>query len=125
MSALNEKGERGTGNGKGWTGPTYAEVRALCAELEQTFSCRVDFLLGPEDVAGRWGRSRMWVRARAYTAPDGFTGALWAGAPLGGNSGSATLPGAMLAALEMLWDQLAERGMFPETPEAKPSPLPE
>jgi hypothetical protein len=103
-------------DGKGYEGPTYGDIRALCAEFEQTFGRKVDFLLGPEDVPLRWRRSRMWVRCRAYTGENPFVGAWWGGAPLGGNGGARTLPGAMLAALEGVW-RIAEReGMFPSEP---------
>jgi hypothetical protein len=109
-------------------GPTYADARAQAQELEEETGLRVGFLLEPENVQHRWSRGRMHVRAWLSASGPWEPGTYWAGVPLGGNSGTRTLPAAMVRALTELhqrwWDAqdetLAEPPLRAENDETRP-----
>ncbi len=106
---LQSRYQKFVSSGDDASGPSYFDVRELSCQLEREFGVRVSFLVDPENVTERWKFNRMWVRARAYKAGGKGHGDLYAGQPLGGNSGSKTMPGAMIAALLELWDKCLER----------------
>lgn len=105
----NDKARALNSTGDGQSGPSYADVRYLCTEMEQEYQVRLQWLIDPSNATERWNGPQMWIRLRAYRAGSHGHGDEWAGAALGGNSGSATMPGAMVAACVAMADQLQMR----------------
>lgn len=100
----------------GERGPTWADVRWMARDLEQTHACTVSFRFGPMHLSERWTNNGIWVRARAYAFRDDAGADIWQGAQMGGNAGSRTMPGACVHALVELSEACASRQpRLPET----------
>lgn len=99
----------GTGN-DGYSGPTYRDATALAADLERLCGRVIYFELGPSDPMARYSRAGLWVRCVARDKCNPWCDAYAGGAQMGGARGARTLPGAMVAALYVLWERLEADG---------------
>lgn len=109
---MSEEGSGKRGNQGQWTdtrsGPTWMDAFSIAASLEKEFGLQVHFRVLSAAAAGRWSGRACRVCAIALRIRERPEDSVIGCASFGGGRGSATMPGAIVAALYELEERITD-----------------